>query len=110
MSPLVRNKEQVRDQEWPPIMDLGCRSSSISQAPLIQMCFPLGPLKTGGSFYEDASAVYAPQHTQTAHAHKYITVSHVLNCTDLLLLKVLTNGKLFVPKDFTALIKRQLQF
>lgn len=72
--------------------------------------FSIGTLENRGSFYEDASAVYAPQHTQTAHAHKYITVSHVLNCTDLLLLKVLTNGKLFVPKDFTALIKRQLQF
>lgn len=70
----------------------------------------IGTLENRRSFYRDASPLYAPQHTQTTHAHKYITVSHVLNCTDLLLLKVLTNGKLFVQKDFTALIKRQLQF
>lgn len=69
----------------------------------------IGTLENRRSFYGDASALYTPQHTQTTHAHKNITVSHVLNCTDLLF-KVLTNGKLFVQKDFTALIKRQLQF
>lgn len=74
------------------------------------MCFTSGPLRTGGLSTEMPLLCTPPQHTQTTHAHKYITVSHVLNCADLLLLKVPTNSKLFAQKDFTALIKRQLQF
>lgn len=52
---------------------------------------------------------HPPQHLGRQTYTSTVLFYHILNSTDLLL-KFLTNGTLFVQKDFMALIKRQLQF
>lgn len=50
------------------------------------------------------------EHSQTTNAHGRTSLFRsAFNCMDLLF-KVLTNGKLFVQKDFMTHIKCQLQF
>lgn len=87
------------------------RSSFNSPGPSDSNMVYTGTLANRRSLYGTASASHPPLlSTRRRQMHTGTSLfRHVLNCTDLLL-KVLTNGKLFVQKDFMAPIKRQLQF